>query len=140
MKNFRKKRFLGVLIFIAVFVAAIAVVMLLWNALIPSIIGWGTINYWQAAGLMILSRLLLGGFGRFGKFRGGHHHHDHREKREDFRKWHALRERMKDMSREDKREYMRKHMRDHFDGFGGDRCGREEKPHTENKENNGYDS
>ena len=59
MKNFRKKRLLGVLIFIAVFAAAIAIVMLLWNALIPSIIGWTTINYWQAAGLMILGRLLL---------------------------------------------------------------------------------
>lgn len=138
MKNFRKKRFLGVLIFIAVFAAAIAIVMLLWNALIPSIIGWGMINYWQAAGLMILSRLLLGGFGGFKKFRGGHHHH--RERREGFRKWHILRDRMKDMSREEKREYMRKHMRDHFHGFGGDCCGREENPHTENKEKNEYDS
>ena len=33
------------LIGLAVIVAAI---MLLWNYLIPSIIGWTTINYWQA--------------------------------------------------------------------------------------------
>lgn len=138
MKNFRKKRFLGVLIFIVLFAAAIAIVLLLWNTLIPPIIGWGTINYWQAAGLMILSRLLFGRLGGFGKFRGGHQHL--KENREDFHKWHMLRDRMKDMSREEKREYMRKHMRDHFHGFGGDCCGREEKPHTENKEKNGYDS
>ena len=50
-----------VVIFIAVFAAIVAVVMLLWNALIPSITGWTTINYWQAAGLMVLTRLLFGG-------------------------------------------------------------------------------
>ena len=49
-----------VVIFIAVFAAIVAVVMLLWNALIPSITGWTTINYWQAAGLMELTRLLIG--------------------------------------------------------------------------------
>lgn len=102
----KKKKFLGILIFIAVFAASIAIVMLLWNALIPSIIGWTTINYWQAAGLMILCRLLLGGFGRFGKghfFRGRSHH--------DRRHFHDLRERMKGMSRDERRDYIREHMR-----------------------------
>ena len=47
------------LIGLAVIVAAI---MLLWNYLIPSIIGWTTINYWQALGLFVLTRLLFGGF------------------------------------------------------------------------------
>lgn len=102
----KKKKFLGILIFIAVFAASIAIVMLLWNALIPSIVGWTAINYWQAAGLMILCRLLLGGFGRFGKghlFRGrGHHDHRH---------FHDLRERMKGMSRDERRDYIREHMR-----------------------------
>ena len=65
-----------VVIFIAVFAAIVAVVMLLWNALIPSITGWTTINYWQAAGLMVLTRLLFGGpwhhFGRRFHERMGH--------------------------------------------------------------------
>lgn len=119
MKNFRGKRFLGGLVFLAVFAAAIAVVMLLWNALIPSIIGWTTINYWQAAGLMLLSRLLLGGFGRFGKF-GGHRRFGN-QKKEDFRQWHMMRDKMKDMSRDEKREYMRNHMREFRSGFCNDR-------------------
>jgi len=107
MKNFRRKKFLGVLIFLAVFAAAIAIVMLLWNALIPSIVGWTAINYWQAAGLMVLCRLLLGGFGRFGKF--GRRHSGGRGK--DFHYWHMMRGKMEGMSRDEKREFMRKHMR-----------------------------
>ncbi|MFT4221369.1 hypothetical protein [Dysgonomonas sp.] len=112
----KKKKFFGILIFLAVFAAAIAIVMLLWNALIPSIIGWTGINYWQAAGLMILCRFLLGGFGRFGKFgRFGHHHHHkyHKRKKEEMI---ALREKMKDMSRDERREYIRERMRPDFFG------------------------
>ncbi|GAB6009870.1 hypothetical protein [Dysgonomonas reticulitermitis] len=110
----KKKKFLGALIFLAVFAAAIAIVMLLWNALIPSIIGWTAINYWQAAGLMLLCRLLLGGFGRFGKFgRFGHHHHHkfHKRKKEEMI---AFREKMKDMSRDERSEYIRERMRPDF--------------------------
>ena len=44
-------------------------VMLLWNALIPSIFGLPTISFLQAAGLLILSRILFGGFP------GGRHRH-----------------------------------------------------------------
>jgi len=135
MKNLRNKRFWGILIFIIVFAAAIAVVMLLWNALIPSIIGWGVINYWQAAGLMILSRLLLGGFGRFG--RGGGKN-SFRERKEEFRQWHILRDQMKGMSRDEKREYMRKHMRE-CRGFGDRPFGRDDRPQPENDTNQEYD-
>jgi hypothetical protein len=37
-------------------------VMLLWNWLMPDIFGLGTVNYWQAWGLMILSWILFKGF------------------------------------------------------------------------------
>ena len=113
----KKKKFFGILIFLAVFAAAAAIVMLLWNALIPSIIGWTCINYWQAAGLMLLSRLLLGGLGGFRKFgRFGHHHRGHHKmKREEMI---AFREKMKDMSRDERREYIRERMRPDF--FGRD--------------------
>ena len=52
-----------------------ALVMLLWNWLMPALFpGVGIIDYWQALGLLLLSKILLGG-GR-GFFRGHHHHPD----------------------------------------------------------------
>ena len=47
------------------------VVMGLWNRLIPAIFGLHAITFWQALGLLILSKILFGGFhGRPGF--GGH--------------------------------------------------------------------
>jgi hypothetical protein len=45
------------------------VVMRLWNWLTPVLFGWDVINFWQAAGLLILSKILFGGFrGRPGRY------------------------------------------------------------------------
>lgn len=41
-------------------------VMSLWNALLPTIVNVTTITFVQAMGLVILSRLLFGGFGKKG--------------------------------------------------------------------------
>jgi hypothetical protein len=41
-------------------------VMLLWNALFPGIFGLPALNYRQAAGLLLLSRILFGRLGGFG--------------------------------------------------------------------------
>ena len=65
----RNKKGLFVLFMIAMVFAAGAAVMLLWNALIPDIFGVNSITYWQALGLLILARLLTGGF-QFGKRHG----------------------------------------------------------------------
>ncbi|MFN8278332.1 MAG: hypothetical protein U0T84_12690 [Chitinophagales bacterium] len=35
----------------------------LWNAIIPDVLHLGTITYWQALGLLVISRMLFGGFG-----------------------------------------------------------------------------
>ena len=43
-----------------------AVVTALWNALLPGLFGWPAIGFWQALGLLLLSRILMGGL------RGGH--------------------------------------------------------------------
>jgi hypothetical protein len=44
-----------------------AVVMLLWNALLPPLFGWPSLTFWQALGLLLLSRILTGGLrGRWG--------------------------------------------------------------------------
>jgi hypothetical protein len=33
----------------------------LWNGLMPNIFGWHTITFWQAVGLLLLSKILFGG-------------------------------------------------------------------------------
>src|SRR5713226_1895648 len=38
------------------------VVMSLWNWLMPALFGWRLINFWQALGLLVLSKILFGGF------------------------------------------------------------------------------
>jgi hypothetical protein len=64
----------GIKIVLMVLVAAAAlsfVFMSLWNWLMPALFGWHSISFFQAIGLLILSRLLFGGFrGRGGG--GGH--------------------------------------------------------------------
>jgi hypothetical protein len=45
------------------------IVRLLWNWLLPPILGLPEITFWQALGLLVLSRILFGGFGSHG--RGG---------------------------------------------------------------------
>lgn len=42
------------------------IVMSLWNWLVPAVFGGPAITFWQAFGLLILSRILVGGLG------GGH--------------------------------------------------------------------
>jgi hypothetical protein len=50
-----------------------AVIMWLWNWLMPAIFHLGIITYWQAIGLAILSRLLFGSFHHAGKYHRGRH-------------------------------------------------------------------
>jgi membrane protein required for beta-lactamase induction len=38
------------------------VVMRLWNWLTPTLFGWHVITFWQALGVLILSKILFGGF------------------------------------------------------------------------------
>jgi hypothetical protein len=65
----RNKKGLFVFFMIAMVFAAGAAVMLLWNVLMPELFGLVAITYWQAIGLLILTRLLTGGF-HFGKRHG----------------------------------------------------------------------
>ena len=71
MKNvIRRKPFL-IPVFIIIGVAAIAlfgwVVMSLWNAALVPATGAAVITFWQGLGLLVLGRILVGGFG------GGRH-------------------------------------------------------------------
>ena len=119
MKNMKKKGFLGALIFIGVFALGALIVMLLWNWLIPVVIGWGAVGYWQAAGLLLLCKLLFGGFGKgapAGFMAAG------ANKRRGFSPADRaiMRDRLKNMDADEKREYIRKHMFGVMPGSCGD--------------------
>jgi hypothetical protein len=55
------------ILFLAVFTF---VVMRLWNWLMPALFGWHLITFWQALGLLVLSKILFGGFRGGGAYRG----------------------------------------------------------------------
>ena len=79
MRGNRSVRILKLVVLVlpaaALFLAMIGfVVMSLWNGLTPALFGWKLISYWQAVGLIILSRILFGGF-RGAVGRGGHWRH-----------------------------------------------------------------
>ncbi len=78
MKIHRPFRPVKFLLFFLLFLAVLAllgfVVMSLWNWLLPALFGFKIIGYWQAVGLIILAKLLFGGFrgprGGGGRWRG----------------------------------------------------------------------
>ncbi len=71
----RKHRFFRFFKFTAIALVGIAafgfVVEQLWNWLVPGIFGWKSITFSQALGLLVLSKVLFGGFHRHGGGRGG---------------------------------------------------------------------
>jgi hypothetical protein len=52
-----------------------AVVMSLWNRVLPAMFGWPLITFWQAMGLLVLARIF---FGRLGGGPGRRMHWRHR--------------------------------------------------------------
>lgn len=83
-----KRRFwLGKAVMILVFCTAFImlfsfIVMSLWNGILPDVLGVKQITFWQALGILVLSKILFSGF-------GGFHH-----KKEQFRN--RFRQRMLD--------------------------------------------
>ena len=92
MKGYRIARALKFLVFGAVAVTVFSwVVMGLWNWLMPAVFGLRAITFWQALGLLVLSRIL---FGRFGGPRRGMH-------------WrHRMTERWSQMTPEEREKFM----------------------------------
>lgn len=62
----RTRRMVRFLMFLPIGIAIAAlfgwIIMLLWNWLMPALFGLKTITYWQAWGLLILGRILFGGW------------------------------------------------------------------------------
>lgn len=66
------------------------IIMWLWNWLMPGIFGLTTLTYWQAVGIFILLKILLGGCGGGGKSRKSSKHSRSsckKESKSDFSKW-----------------------------------------------------
>jgi hypothetical protein len=63
MNRYWVARGLKIALFVVVIAAAVSVVVMsLWNWLMPPLFGWREIGFWQALGLLVLSRLLIGGW------------------------------------------------------------------------------
>jgi hypothetical protein len=101
-------------------------VMALWNWLLPAIAGLPAITFWQALGLLALSRILFGGFGGMGRLVAGGAMRG-RDRGQLGEKWFK-------MSDEERREFISKHHPHHhpFNPRSFDRCGaREPEPDKE---------
>jgi hypothetical protein len=62
MRGHRIARIFKFVLFAALGVAAFSfVVMSLWNWLLPALFGFSRITYWQAVGILVLSKILFGG-------------------------------------------------------------------------------
>ena len=69
----RKMRFVGgrMILFGIAFAGIVGLAVLsLWNALMPAIFGLPPIGFWQALGLLVLSRVLFGRIGGWGNGMG----------------------------------------------------------------------
>jgi hypothetical protein len=87
------KRIIGFVLFGgAALFALTAIVMYLWNFAAVPALGLGMINYWQAMGLLVLSKILFTGIG---PRRGSHHRHKH------WKKW-------REMSPEDREAFKKR--------------------------------
>ena len=71
----RRNRFLHVLKVLVIVAVAVTVfsfvTMHLWNWLMPAVFGFHAISWTQAIGLLVLSKILFGGFGRGRGCHGG---------------------------------------------------------------------
>jgi hypothetical protein len=82
-------------------------VMLLWNALFPGIFGLPALHYGQAAGLLLLSWILFGGLGGFGRGRFIPHGGHSRDERL-FHHGNPLREKWMNMTEEERKAFIKK--------------------------------
>lgn len=135
MKRFWIRRALRFIGFAILFTGLTGLaVMMLWNALLPAILGVSVITFWQALGLLVLSRILFGGFGRGGwqrgrGWRGGHGRSEWKQKMTE--RW----QNMTPEQREQMKQQWRNKCGDGYRGNGGwgrGRWGRGSQPEPPN--------
>lgn len=79
------------------------IVMHLWNWLLPPLFGWRLITFWQALGLLLLCRILFGGWGGSGGGKGHMRHHVRERMAE--RMGERMRERWEKMTPEEREKF-----------------------------------
>lgn len=98
MKRFRIVKVLGILLIVCVVFGVLSfVVMQLWNNVLAVVLHIGLVTFWQAAGILLLSKILFGFGGKGWK----KHHHDpqaHEWRAKMIGKW-------KDMTPEERQKF-----------------------------------
>jgi Ca2+/H+ antiporter, TMEM165/GDT1 family len=103
----KRHKYIPLIIIVSVF-AFSYVIMLLWNDILPEVLGVRAITFWQAIGIFILSKILFGGFHLRQPL---HYRHEHRQMNDRFG---DMREKMLNLSTEEK-EKMKKEWQERFD-------------------------
>ncbi|HAX48847.1 MAG TPA: hypothetical protein PK605_01225 [Ignavibacteria bacterium] len=103
-----------------------AIVMFLWNALIPQLFNGPQLTYWQAAGLLLLAKILFGSIGRGLGRRTNHRYTDEVWKQK-------LRAKYEAMTPEEKENFNKK-CKSRFIFTYSDDCGESEAAKAEAKE------
>jgi hypothetical protein len=87
-KRFKARKLLMIIpIVIAAVLLFGLVVMSLWNAILPAVLGVKAISFMQALGILILSKILFAGFGRGG---GGFGHRRSEWREQMKEKWSGM--------------------------------------------------
>ncbi len=100
MSNYFKHKFrgkslgeiIGMIIFGGIFITGLAIlfgfiIMWLWNWLMPMIFGLTTLTFWEAVGVFILFKILLGGCSGFGDKSSSKKSKCKKEPKGEFSKW-----------------------------------------------------
>ena len=109
MKNFiyRQRRFFIAPMILVALAFFSALVMVLWNALLPDLFSFPAIRFWQALGLLVLCRVLFG----IGGFHGSVGHHS---------VWkNNLREKVSKMTPEERKDFFKKMHTIRHSWYGG---------------------
>lgn len=100
--KFWAKKIIGFIVCFAAIAALLTyIVMSLWNNVLVAVLQVSTITFWQAAGILLLSKILFGGFHKSGGWGG-------RRRAEWRRRW---QDKMRDMTPEE-REKLKEEWRD----------------------------
>jgi hypothetical protein len=83
-RSFCFKKVAGITVLVLAVTALLsAVIMSLWNAILVTVLGVKIITFWQALGILVLSKILFSGF-------GGHGRHRHQMGQEMREKWEKM--------------------------------------------------